>query len=587
MTAPPSITEASIQAHIDPRSFKRGLSYANAGRVVRTRRLGRTLKAHCIGTAPQPYQLHATISDEGAIVADCSCPVGCGGRCKHVAALLLTWLAAPDDFIEVEDLSTTLERKTKEELIDLLLGIAAVHPQVELQLERATNGDAGVGIAFYRGQVEALLGRSGWGWDDYGGYGFSVGRELPALVDQADAMGERGDWRGAATAYRGVLEGIIGSDAVNYDESGELIMIGSRCILGLGNCLGYLDDPSERGSVVNALFEAYCHDIDEWGGLGLADVVPELLVEMTTPEERAEIREMVRRVLPPEDGWAHWAYANLLFMLESELFDDEAYLAQCRELGLFARLVDRLLELGREDEALDVAADASPEDLYRLLPNFTDYQLDDRVEPVVAQRVSESHGVTMLFGAGAALEDWLKMRYTARGDIAAALALAQRTFKSRPTMALYQEVRELATSAGEWSDIRPGLLSWLAERSPELLIEIHLDEGELDEAIEVSRRPNLSSPYYFYGADIRLRLAEAAATTRPDVAIEIYLERADQLIAARGREKYKTAAVMLGRARDIYDTIGRFEEWEEHINRLRSDNTRLWALREELDRANL
>ena len=59
--------------------------------------------------------------DAGEIAdAHCSCPVGGGGRCKHVAALLLTWQAKPETFAPVEDLAQALERRSKAELIALI-----------------------------------------------------------------------------------------------------------------------------------------------------------------------------------------------------------------------------------------------------------------------------------------------------------------------------------------------------------------------------------------------------------------------------------------------------------------------------------
>ena len=64
---------------------------------------GNTLKAWCQGSRPQPYRLWATYSAAGIEEAHCSCPVGLGGRCKHVAALLLTWSDQPDSFREVKN----------------------------------------------------------------------------------------------------------------------------------------------------------------------------------------------------------------------------------------------------------------------------------------------------------------------------------------------------------------------------------------------------------------------------------------------------------------------------------------------------
>ncbi len=55
-----------------------------------------TLKALCQGSAASPYRVEVTFSQKGIASTNCSCPVGAGGYCKHVAALLLTWLHEPE-----------------------------------------------------------------------------------------------------------------------------------------------------------------------------------------------------------------------------------------------------------------------------------------------------------------------------------------------------------------------------------------------------------------------------------------------------------------------------------------------------------
>ena len=70
--------------------------------------------------AAEAYYVQATLGAQGIVAADCSCPVGEGGRCKHVAALLLIWQANPGEFVEMEELDASLERRSKAELIALV-----------------------------------------------------------------------------------------------------------------------------------------------------------------------------------------------------------------------------------------------------------------------------------------------------------------------------------------------------------------------------------------------------------------------------------------------------------------------------------
>jgi hypothetical protein len=94
----PKITVTDIQGWTGSASFGKGQAYFRQGAILEPRRQGWTLKARCLGSSAPSYRVEATMGDEGIAEADCSCPVGSGGHCKHIAALLLTWLDDPDAF---------------------------------------------------------------------------------------------------------------------------------------------------------------------------------------------------------------------------------------------------------------------------------------------------------------------------------------------------------------------------------------------------------------------------------------------------------------------------------------------------------
>ena len=94
------LTESDINRWTGEASFGRGRRYFQHGYILNPRRQGDTLKARCLGSRPQPYHVEVTLGLEGVVAGECSCPVGGGGRCKHAAALLLTWLHEPDTLLE-------------------------------------------------------------------------------------------------------------------------------------------------------------------------------------------------------------------------------------------------------------------------------------------------------------------------------------------------------------------------------------------------------------------------------------------------------------------------------------------------------
>src|SRR5262245_8008287 len=108
MTNIPKLTEAAIRKRTGDRSFGLGRSYFERGAIFDARRAGVTLKARCSGSRGEAYRVHATFNAKGVAAAECSCPVGDGGFCKHVAALLLTWIERPEEFSEAEEIGAFL-----------------------------------------------------------------------------------------------------------------------------------------------------------------------------------------------------------------------------------------------------------------------------------------------------------------------------------------------------------------------------------------------------------------------------------------------------------------------------------------------
>ncbi len=133
----PAVSEETISDWVSSRSFQLGRSYFENEAIFDLRRQGRSLKARCQGSMPQPYRLGVAFGAEGIEEANCSCPVGDGGHCKHVGALLLTWLDQPDAFRVVAEPDADLEQRSKEELIALIKQMLRLQPDLETLLEVA------------------------------------------------------------------------------------------------------------------------------------------------------------------------------------------------------------------------------------------------------------------------------------------------------------------------------------------------------------------------------------------------------------------------------------------------------------------
>lgn len=155
--------------------------------------------------------------------------------------------------------------------------------------------------------------------------------------------------------------------------------------------------------------------------------------------------------------------------------------------------------------------------------------------------------------------------------------------RETPHFATYQELRDLAKELNQWDHVRRQLLTELEDKQAwPILIEIALDEEDVPRALELL--PRLQR---WYAGDHELRVARAAEADHPQAALDIYRRRVEQLINARGRGNYQTAAGLLVRVRDLYRRQDDHDAWLKYITRLRQEYKRLPALQDEMKKAGL
>ncbi len=343
-----------------------------------------------------------------------------------------------------------------------------------------------------------------------------------------------------------------------------------------------------REKIIDVLFEIYEHDLAS-GSKGFAASASDLLVNYTTPLERHTIAGWVREALADEEeeitDSQRKGYGKFLLDLEKDILDDEAYLQICRETGRTSDAINRLLTLGRVDEAISETQSVDDESLLGFADLFIQHGQDVVAERLVRERAQQTQDLRLL--------KWLKQYYQTRNDHAAALEITETMFRKYPNLADYKEIRDLASQLGRWETVRPELLDFLEKaQNNTLLIEIALDEGEIDKAIALvkaeqqKRTPGYGSYYYRY-YDMPIKVAQAAEETRPREAIELYRQQAEGLIAQRGRQNYQVACRHLARMRTLYERLGEKEVWASCIAGLREQNRSLRALKEELAKAGL
>jgi uncharacterized Zn finger protein len=581
MSELPQLTEADIRRWTGDESFRRGQRYFGQDAILNPCRVGMTLKAHCQGSRSQPYRVQITLGPKGMASGNCSCPVGGSGHCKHAAALLLTWLNDADAFVDVEDMATTLDRRSKPELIDLIGKMVERYPDLELLVELPVPGEATskpVDAESIRRQIQRVFSSAGYEW----GTASEVAVDLGNVVDVGDGYVEQEDWRNAVIVYETVMREVLDQYPTLQDEEGDLNEVVNRCVGGLGQCLSETEDPAQRETILRALFDTYMWDVN-FGGIDMGYEAPGIILEQSTPEQRRLVAGWVRSAMPTSDSWSHDYHRQILgrFLLELEKdeLDDEAFLRICRETGRWLDLVDRLLALKRVDEAADVARSAGDYDLLRLADVFVAHGQADLATELMRTQAKASQDTR--------LPEWLKQCAMERGDSNEALAWAQQLYWRRPSSEGYEQVKALSQSLGTWETLHIEILSRLSrEKQHTLLTEIYLKEGQVDRALESVKRVT-TGMWGMYQPALSIQVAQAAEPSHPQESIRIYVDAARESIQARGRDNYTMAAKYLSRVRKLYRRLGEDKTWQALIADIRQQNSSLRALKEELSKVGL
>lgn len=307
----PRLTEAHVRELASEKSFDRGETYYHDGSVLEPVRQERELRAQCQGSDYEPYQVSATLSKSGVAETSCTCPYDYGGICKHIVALLLTYVHDPQSFRPIPPLSVLLAGRSREELIALIGEMIKQEPEllslVELSVEtvQAARGNP-PDVSVYRRQTRRALQHESE---------HVVEKGLRALREVAARATETGDWLNAGSIYYAVLdEAVRGYDNMlrEIDEDGGIAVVIDEFAQGLSRCLkNSKADAQTRRAWLETLLEAELADI-EMGGIDLAPSARESVLEHANDEEWSWIEERLNAAMSKSRGWEREALARFL-----------------------------------------------------------------------------------------------------------------------------------------------------------------------------------------------------------------------------------------------------------------------------------
>jgi uncharacterized Zn finger protein len=619
----PLLTVPDIRTWAGDRNLTKGQPYFRGGALRNLRRQGLILRGECQGTSPAPYQVEIRLDADGIASGTCTCPVGYGGRCKHGAALLLAWLHQTEAFVEVVDVAEALSGLDHDQLARVVTQLYARFPQVAVwldmeltQLARIAAPEAATDPAAIGDDALTLTSSVSRALDEAHTY-HQDAQVLPRAVADAltaaRATAAQGDHARAATLYWAVVEGVIealhhaledaaaGPDEYDeYDRSSYYeeddyfetmaatrlpILALDDAVPGLGACLEHLGDAAQRSLVIDQLYDVLTMDVESYmlEGATFPNAIDLILTERTTPDERRDLIERFQADRPRGE-WDRKEYdlrhRQLVLDLAHGLLNDDAYLALCRDLEAHDALLDELLRLGRVDDAVAEL---------RIVAN-----------PLLFEGVFSKHGQGDRFFAGVRhlpraesdqqLVTWLRDRAEACGDLEDALVLARRAFDGAPSTVNYRALRGIATTLARWEPLRRAIFERESKANHwPTVTELYLEDQEIDHALEALKHvaDPRQDPLYSSAISLRLKVAAAAESTRPDAALVLYVAAAEYLVSYRGRAYYARAGELLGRVRELYRAQEQGAIWQTLITRFREEYRRLPALQDELKQAKL
>ena len=192
----------------------------------------------------------------------------------------------------------------------------------------------------------------------------------------------------------------------------------------------------------------------------------------------------------------------------------------------FRELVDALLEIGADDEALAYA-----------LRGVT-------VAPV-------AHLTIPLYDVAVRI-------LRERGDTEEGLRLRRQQLDTFPSEQSYAALRREARDAGVWDDERLAALDVLLERDPQAWLRSLLGEGETELAWEASRDMDLDPA-------LALALVRARAKTHPADVLGAYAALVHHTLGPTDQQAYRQGVALLGELRRAAVAAGRTADYESLV----------------------
>jgi len=494
--------------------------------------------------------------------------------------------------------SDHLEDMSRQELALLARDMLSAEPSLSYLINRPRPGFHPIGepidTSSFRYEFEQAISRTRM---FHGAFSDVFGRQMPSLGDIAcdtlragKQFANHDDWPNATRLYNLALTYCLSGPYRDYASDHAWHIALTRLYDGLCRALDQPELQADEGQYRESLFGLLNYLVwqqDQPRTKMKESGVGEALIAHTRPQDTEAVRAALLHALVARRHDSHRDLILALIALDSrDDADPEAALARLRQYGTPLLVLDKMLHLGRTQEALAIIENqllSTSSEQPTVEPSLFDALdlLDKHDYFDLAQDIVE---YAWWACRDRRLIDWLQEASAQRGDALGQLKTLELTMVRTPSITCYKHLKREAKKLGQWATLRPCLVEQTrASGDLALLTRILLEDHAWDAAWKVvdSMRQDAIDQ------ELDLTAALASGRERPMRAIPICTRYALERIARSNRQHYAQAAKLLKSTRLFYDRNKDKQGWLNLIGDIKHTYRRRSALLDELNKLKL
>ncbi len=590
------ITENDIRDLATQQSYERGEDYYYTQAVSDIQKRGNMLIADVAGSSYVPYHVTIELTDDKILSTSCTCPYDWGGICKHIAAVLLSYLHQPKQVDERPSIEELLSNPSEADLRALLLDLLTAEPhllaRVDMKLaalatppqkksskkkkkDNATKPSvprpAPIDPKSFRQQSQQILVRPDRR-EDYDA-GWDISNQMTELFKQAQPFLETNDGRNALLVLEAIMEPFIDC-WYDYDHEGEVGEVFINTAPLFTEAILSTDLSKDERQLWDKKLEGWQSEISDYGVDNAFDAA---IAAVAQGWDYPPLQAVFQGNITDKGAWEgeapdyadDLAIARLNVLERQKRTQDYLYLAEAE--GQTALYLTMLVKAGRSEEAVKYALKYVGTTNEAFALTLALYEYDHALEAI---KMAE-HGLT-LQGDKLSLARWLRDVDRKQSKPAVALNAAKIAFTNSFLIEDYKAVESI--SGSDWPSVKPDLLAKLsAAKHAFEKIDIYLYEGMVDKAMKAVDRRG-SADYHTVE-----KVVDAVWQSHPKWVIKHSKKQAEPIMD-EGKSKYYHHAVRwLEKAGKAYLAADRKKEWQTYLEGLIEKHARKYSLRPKLE----